>query len=121
MFEKEQELASLQKELRKSHESRIDDKSRGRLKKIASKKFRTCFISALSEFENEFGPEIWGHNMDNETLTEKQRDNRIRWNGVRKKILDKGNVQLRALNMEMDLHDIRFRGYVVNFRRIDDG
>lgn len=120
MSQKEKELSNLQKERRKLREHRIDDKSKDRLKMIASTKFRTCFISALSEFEDEFGPEIWGHSRDDETLTKKQMDNRIRWNSVRKRILDKGNVQLRALNMEMDLHDIRFKGYVVDFRRMDD-
>jgi len=116
MSSKEQELAALRKEQRKSSDGRIADDSKERLKRIAAKKFRTCFIAALAEFENVFGMEVWGHQMPEDELTPKQKANRDRWDQVRKNILDKGNAQLRALGMEIDLHQVDFEGYRMTFK-----
>lgn len=121
MLRKEEELAALRREQKKLHLGRIAQDSRNRLKKIAHKKFRTCFIFALAEFENTFGFEIWGHNLPEDQLTPKQKANRIRWEQVRKNILDKGNAQSRALGMEIDLHRVEFRGYRMDFGGKNDG
>jgi len=116
MGSKEEELAALRRHQRKLHSGRIAQDSRDRLKKIAHKKFRTCFIAALSEFETTFGFELWGHSLPEEQMTSEQKANRIRWEQVRKNILDKGNTQSRALGMEIDLHKIEFEGYSMEFR-----
>ncbi len=39
---------------------------------------------------------------------------------MRKNILDKGNAQSRALSMEIDLHNVEFEGYRMNFEGVDD-
>ncbi len=121
MSRKEEELAALRRIRKDEHRGRIADDSKNRLKKISHNKFRTCFIFALAEFENTFGLELWGHNLPEEQITPEQRANRIRWEQVRKNILDKGNVQSRALGMEIDLHHVEFEGYNVNFGGMNDG
>ncbi len=120
MSQKEEELAALHKQQKISRKGRITRDSRDRLKRITSKKFRTCFISALSEFENMFGSQLWGHQLKDDEITESHRVNKIKWEKVRKEILDKGNAQSRALCMEMDLHYIEFEGYHVDFGGIRD-
>ena len=115
MSRKEEELAALRRTQIEAHRGRIARDSQDRLKKIANKKFRTCFISALAEFENTFGFELWGHNVPADKITPEQKVNRVRWDQVRKNILDKGNTQSRALSMEIDLHRIQFEGYRLDF------
>ena len=112
---KEEELANLRKIQKKAHLGRIAQDSQDRLKRIAHKKFRTCFIAALSEFENVFGLELWGHRLPENQITQQQKFNRERWEQVRKNILDKGNTQSRALGMEIDLHRVEFEGYRIDF------
>lgn len=121
MSKKEEELAALRrnnKEMRREYMARD---SRDRLKRIAARKFRTCFIASLAEFENTFGLELWGHNLPYDELTSEQKANKIRWEQVRKNILDKGNAQARALGMEIDLHKIEFEGYHINIGGKKDG
>lgn len=115
MSNKEEELSALRKEQKKGSDGRIADDSKTRLKRIAAKKFRTCFIAALAEFENVFGLEVWGHQLPDNELTSQQKANRDRWEQVRKNILDKGNAQLRSLGMEIDLHKVNFEGYRMTF------
>lgn len=115
MTNKEEELAALQKLHKQETRGRISKDSRDRLKKIANSKFRTCYISALAEFENIFGFELWGHSLPEDQLTPEQKANKIRWEQVRKNILDKGNAQARALGMEIDLHKVDFEGYRMTF------
>jgi vacuolar-type H+-ATPase subunit H len=115
MSQKEEELSELRRKQKEAYRGRIIQDSRDRLKRIANKKFRTCFISALAEFENTFGFELWGHNLPEDKLTPEQKANRIRWEQIRKNILDKGNAQARALGMEIDLHRVEFEGYHMDF------
>jgi len=121
MSSKEEELAALNRSQRSVHKERVDQDSRNRLKRISQRKFRTCFIAALSEFENTFGQELWGHNLPEDVLSPEQIANRKRWEQIRKNILDKGNAQSRALGMEIDLHQISFRGYSISFGGESDG
>jgi len=92
-----------------------------RFKKIAKKKFTTCFIFAISEFEKVWGQELWGHGLPEETLTEVQRANRKRWEQVRRDILDKGNGQLRGFESEIDIHNLEFKGYSITFKGDKNG
>ena len=121
MSRKEEELARLRRNNTDSHRGRIAQDCRDRLKKIAEKKFRTCFIAALSEFEMSFGPIVWGYGSAEDELTQEQLDNRALWKQVRKNILDKGNAQSRALGMEIDLHRVEFEGYRMNLKGNTDG
>lgn len=121
MISKEQELANLRRLQKKAQIGRLAKDSQDRLKKIANKKFRTCFIAALAEFENTFGCDLWGHGLQEDMLTESQKEYRVRWEQVRKNILDKGNAQSRALGMEIDLHHIEFEGYRIDFGGKNNG
>lgn len=121
MTRKEEELAEIQHTQKNVRSGRIAQDSRDRLKKIAHKKFKTCFIFALNEFEDKFGLSIWGHGLADDQITEEQKANRVIWKEVRKHILDKGNTQSRALGMEIDLHDIEFKGYCIKFGGTPDG
>lgn len=121
MSDKDKKLAQLHI-LQKQHTTgRIINDSRDRLKKIAMKKFRTCFICAIVEFEKMFGNELWGHELRDDTVTEIQKANRTKWDKVRKQILDKGNTQSRALCLEIDLHKVEFEGYHIDFGGISNG
>lgn len=121
MSKKEEELAALRQRQKEAQRGRIAKDSQVRLKKIAHKKFRTCFISALVEFEQTFGIELWGHGLSEDLLTSQQIINKVRWDQVRKRILDKGNTQSRALGMEIDLHRVEFEGYRMDFGGKPDG
>lgn len=121
MSEKEKELAALRRVQKDVRIGRIAQDSKDRLKKIAQKKFRTCFISALSEFESKFGVLLWGHGLTEDEITSEQKANREIWDQVRKNILDKGNAQSRALGMEIDLHHVEFQGYHMYFGGQPDG
>jgi hypothetical protein len=121
MSDKEKELHELRHKQKEVKRGRITNDTRERLKKIAHKKFRTCFISAIAEFEQTFGLELWGHNLPDAELTSAQKANKIRWEQVRKNILDKGNAQARALGMEIDLHKVEFEGYTMKFGGLSDG
>lgn len=120
MSEKEKELSILKQEQEKLRIDMITEDSKNRLKKISNKKFNTCFIFALSEFERTFGLELWGHDLPEEKLTDDHKANRILWDVVRKRILDKGNTQSRALGMEIDLHNIEFVGYRIQLKGASD-
>ena len=89
--------------------------SKKRLKNITDKKFNTCFIFPLSEFETVFGS-MWGHGLSEEELTSEQKMNKAKWDQVRMNILNKGNTQRRSLQTEIDLYDVRFRGYHMEIR-----
>jgi len=121
MSRKEEELAALRRTQKAAHLERIAKDSQNRFKRIAQTKFRTCFIFALSEFENTFGFDLWGHGLPEDKITPEQKANRIRWDKVRKNILDKGNTQSRALSMEIDLHRVEFEGYRMNLKGNADG
>lgn len=110
MNDKERQLMDIHRIQRKQSQSRIEYDSKERLKKIAMKKFKTCFIAALAEFEDIFG-HIWGHNLSEDQLTTEQKTNHEKWQQVRTNILNKGNTQARALVAEMDLHKVQFEGY----------
>jgi len=98
---------------------RIHDASKHRLGKIISKKFQTCFIGALSEFESVFGY-IWGHGLCKDQLSEDQINNRAKWEIVRQKILNKGNTQSRSVKEEIELHDIKWNGYITKLGSVEN-
>lgn len=104
-------LADLRKQ--QINESKIyrNGKNRDRFKNICKKKFQTCFIFPLAEFENVFGEKLIGSGLREDELTEEQKFNRVMWNQLRKNILDKGNGQLRAFLSEIELYSIEYVGY----------
>lgn len=100
----------LKRTSKKSYDSHKD-----RFKKISEKKFTTCFMNPICKFEENFGY-LWGHNIENGKLTNEQKQLKIIWELVRKDILDNGNRQKRAMNSEIDLHQISFTGYRMEFK-----
>lgn len=69
------------------------------------RKIRTSFIGALDVFETAFGF-LWGHNKPLSKLTEGEKEYRQIWEDVRKRVLDKGNGQIRGMEKELDSYDI---------------
>lgn len=111
MSGKEQELAVLRKQQKLDLEKKIAYDSRERLKRTSTKKFKTSFIFPISEFETAFGLELWGHGLPEDQISSIQKANRKRWQQVRTNILNNGNIQRRAMEAEIDLHEVRFIGY----------
>jgi len=93
-----------------------DEKNKNRFKNICKKKFQTSFIFPIAEFEEEFGKELWGLGIKDEELTNEQKLNKIKWDRLRKSVLDKGNGQLRAFLAEIELYSIEYQGYKLNMR-----
>lgn len=108
-------LAAAQRKFRAIGKEAVDEQSKARLKTVVARKFRTCFIFPLSEFETAFG-ELWGHGLKESELNCEQRINRAKWESVRMKILNTGNTQSRAVQAEIDLHHVQFQGYVLELR-----
>ena len=117
MSAKERELAAILNKQKAEAERRIAHDSRERLKRTSARKFRTSFIFPISEFEMTFGLELWGHGLPDEKLTPIQKANRERWQQVRTNILNNGNTQLRAMEAEIDLHEIKFVGYQMDMTK----
>ncbi len=114
MLEKDKNLLAIRNKSRTDRKDRIKVDSKDRLKEIAKKKFETCFIFCIAEFENAFGRELWGHGLQDNELTDTQLKNKDSWMKLRKDILNKGNTQRRALVAEIDLHNVEFEGYRMN-------
>lgn len=109
-------LARAQRLAQEASGQQVADESRERLKRIAARKVTTGFIFPLVEFEKVFGLELWGHGLPDEELTATQKVNRGRWEQVRLAILNNGNTQVRGLRAEVDLHEVRYRGYRVELK-----
>lgn len=75
MSDKEKQLMDIRRVQKQQSQSRIEHDSKERLKKIAMRKFKTCFIAALAEFEDVFG-HMWGHTISDDQLTDEQMTNR---------------------------------------------
>lgn len=73
-------------------------------RKILTKKFQTTMIGALFEFEKNFGY-LWGHDKDENDLTDKELDFLDRWDFTRNQILNNGNNQLRQALNELDKYN----------------
>jgi len=113
-------LAGLRKQQLDDSKMNRNEKNKDRFKNICKKKFQTCFIFPLAEFEDAFGEKLLGKGLQENELTEEQKLNKIKWNQLRKNILDKGNAQLRAFLSEIELYTIEFKGYRVTFTGEND-
>jgi hypothetical protein len=59
------------------------------------KRFQTAMIGSLARVEDYFGF-MWGHDEDEEKLTNKQMENSELWEELREEILDHSNYQMRC-------------------------
>jgi hypothetical protein len=138
-YEELVKLAARKKELVESSKQQYLVNSQKRLSKIADTKFKTAFIGALSEFEKLFGF-LWGYTQPGVGYTNEQRAirqileelgaNEAFWNNLwqesRKRILDNGNNQVRALQNEIDLYTVSWNRYrmvlpVLSHKETDNG
>lgn len=106
-------LADLRKQQLDDSRVNRNEKNKDRFKNICKKKFQTSFIFPIAEFEEAFGKELWGMGLEDKELTNEQKLNKMRWDQLRKNILDKGNGQLRAFLSEIELYSIIYNGYHV--------
>lgn len=70
-------------------------------KTLITKRFQTTMIGALHEFEKAFG-HLWGHDKNEDFLTESEEEFMYRWENVRNQILNNGNNQLRKCLSDLE-------------------
>ncbi len=109
------EQAKVRDAMRQDAKSRMNSGSKDRLNGIVDKKFRTCYVFALSEFELAFG-HLWGHGLDEDSLDDSQIICRRKWIQARANILNKGNTQSRAVQAEIALHKVEWTGYRMDIK-----
>ncbi len=93
---------------RKANDVKFEAHSKATLKRHIETKFRTTMIGSLSRFEKIFGEEVWGHGLDEDLLTDEQKENKEKWQLARTEILNNGNNQMRAAVAEVDQNTIRY-------------
>lgn len=100
--------------LKKIREERKKEVSRDTLFRSAKKKIQTTMIGALSTIEESFGF-LWGFNPEAEQdLTPEQRHLKDIYEEARAKILDRGNTQIRNLEIEFSNYDINKKQTYIN-------
>ena len=80
------------------------DKSKQRLSSIMKKKIQTTMIGAISSIEDHFGM-LWNGDSKDHALMHEI------FQKVRSEILDKGNHQLRNIDVELSQYDIEWMRY----------
>lgn len=106
--------------LRKFSQERNDYNKEGRkesiknrLKQNIRKKMMTVLVGAIDEFEKAFG-EVWGHKINSVDKTDGELDFTAVWNQCRDKIFDRGNLQIKGMEKEIDGYEVELimREYV---------
>lgn len=90
----------------------LNERSKTRLKKEIKKKIQTTMIGSLSSIEKYFGF-LWGEESD-EDLTKDQIRMRDIFEDMRTEILDKGNIQIRNADAEIETYDVVWNKYHMN-------
>ena len=99
-------------EYKKAREQRSRDASYEALLKHAKKKIQTTMIGSLSDVESFFGF-LWGFGTSDLELTEEQKHMKSIYEEVRAKILDRGNTQIRDLELEFINYEISRKKYYI--------
>jgi len=89
----------------------LNERSKTRLKKEIKKKIQTTMIGSLSSIEKYFGF-LWGEESDD--LTKDQMKMRDIFEDMRTEILDKGNIQIRNADAEIETYDVVWNKYHMN-------
>ena len=76
------------------------------------KRIQTTMIGALASIEEHFG-NLWGHDTEG-ALTQKQENMKELYNELRSEILDKGNVQIRNMETEINGYEVSSIRYQYN-------
>lgn len=98
---------------KKEVEPRYKIFSKDRLLKNLKKKLQTCFIGDISVIEEILGY-LWGAGLPEGKLTESQIKWKKVWNVIRKRMLDNGNDQIRAVENELAQYDVKWNRYQYN-------
>jgi transcription termination factor Rho len=106
-------------DLKAARESRHKDVSRDKLFKTAKKKIQTTMIGALSTMEEHFGF-LWGMDIPEDERAEEQRKIQELYEDARAKILDRGNTQIRNLELEFVNYDITRKQYLISLPVVTD-
>ena len=99
-------------DLKKAREERGRQASHDALLKTAKKKVQTTMIGSLSDVEQFFGF-LWGFGLHESELTEEQKHLKLIYEDVRAKILDRGNTQIRDLELEFLNYEIDRKKYYI--------
>ena len=100
-------------DLKSARESRNKEISRDKLFKAAKKKIQTTMIGALSTLEEGFGF-LWGMGLSEDKISDEQKKIQEIYEDARAKILDRGNTQIRNLELEFVDYDISRKKYLIN-------
>lgn len=97
---------------KKARDERSKEASHESLSKVAKKKIQTTMIGSLSDIENYFGF-LWGFNETEGELSPEQKHIKEIYEEVRAKILDRGNTQIRELEIELTNYEISRKKYYI--------
>lgn len=97
-------------DLKKAREERSKAVSCDDLFKAVKKKIQTTMIGSLSTIEEYFGF-LWNFGVDDSQLTKEQKDIKDIYEEARAKILDRGNTQIRDLELEFTNYEIVRKKY----------
>lgn len=89
----------------------LEQRSKLRLKKDVKKKIETTMIGSLASIEKFFGS-FWGHNEDGQTP--EQAAIKEVYEELRSEILDKGNVQIKNAELDIENYDVTWNKYHYN-------
>jgi hypothetical protein len=71
--------------------------------KVIQQRFKTTFIFPIAELEKDFG-ELWKYGEDDDSkLSDKDWEWYDKFEKLRKRVLDNGNAQCRALIQELEI------------------
>ncbi|MHA1954752.1 MAG: hypothetical protein ACW96U_12480 [Candidatus Heimdallarchaeaceae archaeon] len=99
-------------EYKNAREQRSKDASHDALLKNTKKKIQTTMIGSLSDIEEFFGF-LWNFGQDDTELTEEQKYMKSIYEDARAKILDRGNTQIRDLELEFINYEISRKKYYI--------
>src|SRR5688572_18077035 len=100
-----QKFMTMKRKSQEASQMRFAEESRKRLGKIIATKITTTFIGSLAAFEKAFGF-LWGQGKRDAERTEEERQFFNIWESVRTEVLNNGNGQLRAIQNELQNHNI---------------
>ena len=112
------ELKHISQLNRQAADKKFEAHSKETLKIHVKKKFKTTMIGSLSRFEDIFG-HLWGHGKDQGDLTEQELQFREMWDLTRTEVLNNGNNQARAAELEIDNYTVRYQKNQYEFKLQD--
>ena len=89
--------------------------SHEQLKRSIKTKMMTEMVGIVERFENYFG-ESWGHGLQEDECDDEQLEIFEIWRQCRDEIFNYGNSQIRAMEKELDLYEIKTKGYHTTMR-----